>query len=102
MSLGGKSPGGFSPGGTALRRLVRAWSPEAAGDEAREVAGLCDEALARGDRELELRPWEWSLRETVLVAIAASRGFAPAGGAADRGSWWIREPLVLAAGGGAR
>jgi len=55
------------------RRRLRPWPARAA--NAREFALACEAAAAEGGSHLSVRPWDWGLRDVVLVEIARSRGW---------------------------
>lgn len=71
---------------SALRRRLR---PDAAA-EAREL----DDLFAAAAGTVRIRPAHWTLRDSVVVAIARSHGRRPA---PANGSWWLREDLVFEA-----
>lgn len=66
----------------SMRRRLRAAD--------RRISSLVDVAHAHSRDSFELEPWKFSVPTTVLVDLAAARGFVPE---SIRGEWELREPL---------
>lgn len=68
----------------SMRRRLRAAD--------RRISTLVDVARASSRDRFELEPWKFSVPATVLVDLAAARGFVPEPGSASA-EWELREPI---------